>query len=322
MPEPAAPATGVPPGPLAFGGAPLGNMFAELSEEDAFAALEDAWAAGIRYFDTAPHYGVGLSERRMGAFLRTKPRDEFMLSTKVGRLLVPDPGADGRDDEGFDVPATTKRRWAFGADDVRRSLDESLERLGLDRVDILYIHDPERSDTGLDAALATAIPAVAALRDEGVVGRVGIGTMVNEAVVTAVRTGALDLAMIANRLTLADHSALEAAVPACREHGVGVVAAAPFNSGLLAHSEPRGHFDYQDVPSEVLDRVRRIAAICREHGVELPTAALHYPLRFGAETVVVGARRAGQMAENRRRLETPVPEELWSALAARGLIAA
>lgn len=306
-------------GPLALGGAPLGNMFAELSEDDAFAVLEDAWAAGIRYFDTAPHYGLGLSERRMGAFLATKPRDEFMLSTKVGRLIVPNPGGEGLDGEGYRVPATTKRVWGFGADAVRRSLDESLERLGLDRVDIVYLHDPERADGGLAAALATAVPAAVALRDEGVVGRVGIGSMVNEAIVAAVRTGALDLAMIANRLTLAEHSALDEAVPACREHGVEVVAAAPFNSGLLAHSEPQGHFDYQDVPPEVLDRVNRIAALCRAHGVDLPTAALQYPLRFGAATVVVGARRAGQVAESRARLDTPVPAELWAELEAEGL---
>ncbi|GAA4168528.1 aldo/keto reductase [Gryllotalpicola koreensis] len=314
MPEP-----GVPLGRLGFGVASLGNLFMELSDERAFEILDEAWAAGIRSFDTAPHYGLGLSERRIGTFLATKPRDEFVLSTKVGRLLEPDPGADGLDDEGFRVPATMKRVWGFDADAVRRSLDASLERLGLDRVDIVYIHDPERSDIGLDAALATAVPAVAALRDEGVVGQVGIGTMVNEAVVAAVRTGALDLAMIANRLTLADHSALDEAVPACREHGVGVVAAAVFNTGLLAHAEPHGRFEYADADPQLLRRVRRIAAVCASHGVDVPTAALHYPLRRGAQTVVVGANGPGQIAQNAARLETHVPEELWAELEADGL---
>jgi D-threo-aldose 1-dehydrogenase len=307
---------------LAFGAAPLGNLFAELSEDDAFAVLEDAWAAGVRSFDTAPHYGLGLSERRVGAFLRTKPREEFTLSTKVGRLLVPTPERAGQlDDEGYVVPAAVTRVWGFGADAVRRSLDSSLERLGLDRVDTVYIHDPERSDVGLEAALASAVPAVAALREEGVVSRVGIGTMVNDTVVAAARTGALDVAMIAGRLTLADHGALEAAVPACRAAGLDIAAAAIFNSGLLSTPEPAGHFDYGEVPPEVLERVRRIAAVCRNHGVELPTAALHFPFRHGAATIVVGGNAPGQIRQNRARLEEEVPEALWDELATEGLIA-
>lgn len=314
-----------PLGPLALGGAPLGNMFVELSDDDAFAVLDEAWNAGVRYFDTAPHYGLGLSERRVGAFLRTKPREEFVLSTKVGRLVVPNPGGTGFDlDQGFHVPATSKRAWDFTTDGVRRSLDASLERLGLDHVDIVYLHDPERSDVGLEAALATAIPAVAALRDHGVVGRIGIGSMVNEAISAAARTGALDLAMIANRLTLADHSALDSAVPTCRANGVEIVAAAVFNSGLLATSEPEstGHFDYQDAPSEVVERARRLAAVCRGHGVDLPTAALHFPLRHHAAVIVVGANAPGQLTENRARLDAAVPAALWSELANEGLIPA
>jgi D-threo-aldose 1-dehydrogenase len=307
---------------LAFGTAPLGNMFVELSEDDAFAVLEDAWAAGIRSFDTAPHYGLGLAERRLGAFLRTRPRDEFTISTKVGRLLVPSPEGAGRlDDQGFVVPATLTRAWDFSADGVRRSLDSSLERLGLDRVDTVYIHDPERSELGCDAALAVAVPAVVALREEGVVARVGVGTMVNDTVVGAARTGALDVAMIAGRLTLADHGALEAAVPACRAAGLDIAAAAIFNSGLLSTPEPAGRFDYGEVPPAVLERVRRIAAVCRNHGVELPTAALHFPLRHGAASVVVGANAPGQIAQNRARLEQQVPEALWDELAAEGLAA-
>jgi D-threo-aldose 1-dehydrogenase len=291
---------------LAFGAAPIANLFSELSDDDALAVLEDAWAAGVRSFDTAPHYGLGLSERRLGAFLRTKPREEFTLSTKVGRLLVP----------GADAPV-----WDFSADGVRRSLDSSLERLGLGRVDTVYIHDPERSDVGLEAALASAAPAVAALREEGVVSHAGIGTMVNDAVVAAARTGALDVAMIAGRLTLADHSALEAAVPACRAAGLDIAAAAIFNSGLLATPEPVGPFDYGEVPPDVLERVRRIAAVCRNHRVDLPTAALHFPFRHGAATIVVGADSPGQIGQNRARLEEEVPEAVWDELAAEGLIA-
>jgi len=305
---------------LAFGAAPIGNLFAELADDTVLAVLEEAWSVGIRHFDTAPHYGLGLSERRLGAFLRTKPRGEFTVSTKVGRLLVPAPEREGRlDDQGYAVPGTLRRAWDFSADGVRRSLEASLDRLGLDRVDTVYIHDPERSDVGLEAALASGVPAVAELRDEGVTRRVGIGTMVNDTVVAAVATGALDEAMIAGRLTLADASALSAAVPAAREQGVDVVAAAVFNSGLLSTPEPAGRFDYGEVPPEVLTRVRRIAAVCRGHGVELPTAALHFPGRHGARAVVVGANAPGQLTENRARLDAPVPDELWVELAAEGL---
>jgi len=310
---------------LAFGTAPLGNMFVELADDDAFAVLAEAWDAGIRYFDTAPHYGVGLAERRLGEFLRTKPRDSYTVSTKVGRRLVADPAGAGRlDGEGFVVPATAARVWDFTADGVRRSLDESLERLGLDRVDVLYVHDPERSDIGLAAALETSIPALAALRDEGAVGRIGIGSMVNDAIAAAARTGALDLAMIANRVTLADHSALDAAVPACADAGVAVVAAAVFNSGLLASPEPdaAGRFDYADVPPEVLARVRRLAAVCANHGTDLPTAALHFPIRAGARAVVIGGNARGQIGQNRARFDAPVPAGLWAELAAEGLIPA
>ena len=307
---------------LALGTAPIGNQFAEVVEDAAQAVLEEAWSLGIRHFDTAPHYGLGLSERRLGAFLRTKPRDEFTVSTKIGRMLVPSPELAGRlDDDGFAVPATVRRVWDFSTDAVRRSLGESLERLGLDGVDTLYIHDPERSDVGLGAALATSLPAVAALRDAGVVRRIGIGTMVADTVVTGARTGLLDEVMIASRLTLADSSALDAAVPACAESGVDVVAAAVFNSGLLAQNEPpaAARYDYQVAPPEVLERVRSITAVCRDHGVDLPTAALHFPLRHGARVVVVGANAPGQLTENRARLDTVVPDELWADLAEQGL---
>lgn len=307
-------------GPLGFGGAPLGNMFVEVSDEDAFAVLDEAWNAGVRYFDTAPHYGLGLSERRLGAFLQTKPRDEYVLSTKVGRLVVPNAGGASVDlDSEFRVPATSRRAWDFSADGVRRSLDASLDRLGLDRVDILYLHDPERSDVGLDRALETATPALRALRDQGMVGRIGIGSMVNTAIVAAVRTGALDLAMVANRLTLLDHSALDEVAPVCAAARVELVAAAVFNSGLLATDEATGHFDYREAPAEMVEQARRIAAVCRNHGVELPTAALQFPLRHGAAAVVVGANAPGQLTQNVSRLDVSVPDALWAELAAEGL---
>lgn len=308
---------------LAYGAANLGNLYRELDDDAAWAVLDAAWESGIRFYDTAPHYGLGLSERRLGAFLRTKPRDEYVLSTKVGRLLVPNPEGAGTIDSANDfiVPATLRREWDFTEAGVRRSLDESLERLGLDRVDVLYLHDPERGD--LAAGLSSAIPALAALREEGLVGAVGIGSMDVDALLAAVRTGLTDLIMIAGRYTLAEQPAAAEVLPACLEHGVGVVAASVFNSGLLARAvpDPSGRYEYGAVPPEVFDRAVAIAEVCRRFDVELPAAALQYPLRHpSVRTVVVGASRPEQIVQNAQRFEAAIPETFWTALDAAGLL--
>lgn len=308
---------------LAYGAANLGNLYRELSDEEAWAILDAAWDHGVRFYDTAPHYGLGLSERRLGAFLRTKPRDEYVLSTKVGRLLVPNPAGEGSldTDNDFVVPATLRREWDASEDGVRRSLDESLERLGLDHVDVLYLHDPERNDP--DSGVAEGIPALAALRDEGLVGAVGIGSMDVDALLAAVRTGLTDLIMIAGRYTLAEQPAAAEVLPACLEHGVGVVAASVFNSGLLARAVPDrdGRYEYGAVPPEVFDRAVGIAEICRRFEVELPAAALQFPLRHPAvRTVAVGASRPEQMVQNVERFEAPIPETFWTELHTRGLL--
>jgi D-threo-aldose 1-dehydrogenase len=203
----------MPPGPLGFGGANVGNLWSAMSDDEAWALLEAAWDGGIRYFDTAPHYGLGLSERRLGAFLATKPREEFVLSTKVGRLLRPSPSTAHLLDDAnnFVVPADLRRVWDFSRDGVRRSVEESLQRLGLDAVDVLYLHDPE--EFGLDAALASGIPAAVELREEGAVTAVGVGSKSTAALAAAVRTGALDLLMVAGRLTLLEQPACEEFVP-------------------------------------------------------------------------------------------------------------
>jgi D-threo-aldose 1-dehydrogenase len=300
-------------GDLGFGAANLGNLYRPMSDEDARAVLDAAWESGIRSFDTAPHYGLGLSERRLGAFLAGKPRGEYVVSTKAGRLLRPSPETADRLDEPnqFAVPADLRRVWDFSAGGIRTSLEESLERLGLDRVDILYLHDPDEHDLAGD--LATGVPAVAALRDEGLVGAVGIGSKSTEALVAAVRTEALDLAMVAGRYTLLEQA--DDVVEACRETGVGIVAAAVFNSGLLAKPRPGGRYEYGDVPPEVLDRARQLAAVCERHRVTLPEAALQFPLREPVvRSVVVGAATAGQVRENARRMEAEIPEALWDEL--------
>ena len=284
-----------------------------MTDEDARAVLEAAWQSGIRYFDTAPHYGLGLSERRLGAFLATKPRTEYVISTKVGRLLRPSPEtADRLDDENqFAVPASLRRVWDFSSGGIRASLEESLERLGLDRVDVLYLHDPDEHDLAAD--LQTGVPALAALRDEGLVGAVGIGSKSTKALTAAVRTGALDLAMVAGRYTLLEHADEVAA--ACHQTGVGIVAAAVFNSGLLSKPRPGGRYEYGAVPGDLLARAERIADVCERHGVTLPEAALQFPFREPAvRSVVVGAATPEQVRENARRLEVAIPEALWDEL--------
>jgi len=308
---------------LAYGAANLGNLYRALTDDEAWSILDAAWDSGIRFYDTAPHYGLGLSERRLGAFLRTKPRDEYVLSTKVGRLLVSNPDGEGTLDTAndFAVPATLRREWDFSEAGVRRSLDESLERLGLDRVDVLYLHDPERHD--LASGISSAIPALAAVRDEGLTGAVGIGSMDVTALLAAVRTGLTDLIMIAGRYTLAEQPAALDVLPACEEHGVGVVAASVFNSGLLARAEPDpgGRYEYGAVPPEVFDRAVAIAEICRRFDVELPAAALQFPLRHpSVRTVAVGASRPEQIEQNVRRFETVIPETFWAELDAAGLL--
>ena len=318
-------AAGLPLGPLGLGCADVGNLYRAMTDEQAHAVLEAAWDAGIRSFDTAPHYGLGLSERRLGAFLATRPREQYVVSTKVGRLLRPSPETADRLDDAhqFAVPASLRRVWDTSADGVRRSLDESLERLGLDRVDVLHLHDPEEHD--LDGALATAVPALAELREQGVVTAVGVGSKSTGALVAAVRTGALDLVMVAGRFTLAEQPAAAVLLPECRAAGVGVVAAAAYGTGLLSGAplDERARYDYAGVPPEVLDRVRAVAEVCAAHGVPLPVAALRFPLREpSVRGVVVGAATPEQVRENVARVRTPVPDALWDELVDRGLVQA
>jgi len=309
-------------GRLGYGSAAVGNLYRAVDDESARELLDAAWDAGIRYYDTAPHYGLGLSERRLGAMLRRRPREEFVVSTKVGRLLVPDPdGATRRDDDLFEVPADHRRVWDFSEDGIRRSLEESLVRLGLDRVDVLYLHDVERSGDA-DQAVDSGVAALARMRDEGLVRAIGIGTKDLGAIERAVRTGALDLVMLPGRYTLLEAPAKDV-VALCQERGVGIVNVAVFNSGLLATSEPGedSRYEYQKVPGDKLQRARDLALACRELGVELPTAALQFSARHPAVvSVAVGADTPEQIRQNAERMRSPVPEELWQVLADRGLL--
>jgi D-threo-aldose 1-dehydrogenase len=311
-------------GRLGYGAASVGNLYRAVDDDEAQRILDAAWDAGVRYYDTAPHYGLGLSERRLGEMLRRRPRDEFVISSKVGRLLEPDPdGAARRDDDIFEVPADFRRIWDFSEAGVRRSLEDSLDRLGLDSVDVLYLHDVERSGRDVAAVVDDGIAALTRLRDEGLVRAIGVGTSDLGAVERAVRTGAIDLVMLPGRYTLLETPAADVVLPLCQQQGVGVVNVAVFNSGLLATSDPDegSHYEYRPVPPDKLQRARDLAAACRELGVDLPTAALQFSARHPTVvSVVVGADTPAQIRENAARMREPVPEELWETLAERGLL--
>ncbi|MFW0773807.1 aldo/keto reductase [Paenarthrobacter nitroguajacolicus] len=300
-------------GKLGFGGAGIGNLYRAIPDGEALATVLAAWDAGIRYFDTAPHYGLGLSEQRLGAVLRDKPRDEFIISTKVGRLLEPNTSG-GQDPEGFEVPATTRRVWDFSEKGIRRSIEDSLERLGLDHVDIAYLHDPDVHN--LQAGISQGLPALEKLRAEGMVKAIGVGINSAEAALECVEAAQLDLVMLAGRYTLLEQPGVPL-LQRCVERRTGVVSVGAYNSGLLARPDvpEDAHYNYDQAPPEVLERARALASLCRDFGVELPTAALQFPLRHPAVVnVTAGATSPEQVATNAARMEEPVPDGLWDAL--------
>ncbi|MFJ8504212.1 aldo/keto reductase [Streptomyces avermitilis] len=297
---------------LGFGAAPLGNLYRPIDDRQAQATLEAAWDVGVRYYDTAPHYGLGLSERRLGDALAHRPRSEFTLSTKVGRLLEPHPAPTGSDltAGGFAVPDTLVRRPDYSRDGVLRSLEGSLNRLRLDHVDIVYVHDP---DDHLDAALDHALPTLTALRDQGVIGAVGVGMNAVAPLLRIVAEADVDAVMVAGRWTLLDRTA-RPLLDACAERGVAVVAAAPFNSGLLSRPHPaRGAtFDYGPASESALSRARLLAGMSGRHGTVLPHAALRFPLRDPCVACVVAGFRTPEEVESAARwAATDLTEEAW-----------
>lgn len=266
----------VPVTELSLGCAALGNLFHPVTDEAARATVDAAWDAGIRTFDTAPHYGLGLSERRLGAALRERPRDAYTLSTKVGRLLVPDPEGGAGDDlaDGFAVPATHRRVWDFSADGVLRSLEASLERLGVDRVDMALLHDP---DDHADQALREAYPALERLRAEGVIGAIGVGMNQCALPTRFLRETDIDVALLAGRYTLLEQDGLSELLPEAAARGRSVVIGGVFNSGLLTAPRPGATYDYAPAPQPVLDRALRLLEVSERHGVPLRAAALRFP---------------------------------------------
>lgn len=306
---------------LGFGSAAIGNLYRSVDDDTAYAAVDAAWDAGFRYFDTAPHYGLGLAERRLGAALAGRPREDYVISTKVGRRLVPNPRPSGSDlgVGGFDVPDDLTRVYDLSADSVRRGLEESLGRLGLDRIDIVLVHDP---DDAVDCVVKETLPALLELRDQGVVGAVGVGMNQWQAPVRIVQETEVDAVMLAGRWTLADRSG-EPLLDLCAERGVSVLAAAPYNSGLLAvdRPAPQARFDYAVAPPEVLARAGRMADRAERQGIPLPTLALQFPLLHKAtRSVVVGLRDPTEVAAAAQRYAMPVPDSTWAPFQEVGAI--
>lgn len=307
---------------LGAGCAQLGNLYRAISDEEAESTVHAAWDAGIRYFDTAPHYGLGLSERRLGRALAAYPRDEYVLSTKVGRVLVPSPETAQQRDMAnlFDVASDLRRVYDLTRDGVLRSIDDSLARIGVDRIDIVYMHDP---DEHWGAASTTGAATLLELREQGVIGGFGAGMNQGAMLADLIERTDVDIVMCAGRLTLLEQAGAERMLELAARRGVAVVAAAVYNSGLLSRETvpDDATFDYAPANREVLARARDIERICREHEVSLPAAALQFPLRYEqVVSVVTGLRGAEQARQAIDRLNAPIPEELWSALAESGHI--
>jgi D-threo-aldose 1-dehydrogenase len=300
---------------LGLGLAPIGGLYTPVSPDQAQSTVDMAWELGIRYFDTAPLYGNGLSERRAGTALTGRPRAEFTLSTKVGRLLRPGGGAG---QQIWAEPADEAPVFDFTAEGARTSYRESLGRLGLDRADILHLHDP---DEHYAEVVAGALPALVRLREEGRIGAVSAGANHGAILTGLVRTGELDCVLLAGRYSLLDQSARADLLPACAERGVSVIVGGVFNSGVLADPRPGATYEYAPADPEILERALAVQAVCERHGVPLRAAALQFPFTHPAVvSVLAGARSPAEVADAVRMFAVPVPDRLWRDLRDDGLL--
>jgi len=317
---------------LGFGGAPLGNLYRPMTEKEARVMLDTVWATGCRYFDTAPLYGLGLSETRLNGFLRPKPRESYLISTKVGRLLeVCKPQERSRQNAFFETPSR-RERFDYSYDGVLRSLEFSLERLGLDRIDIVLVHDiditthgsQEAADRHLVDFMTGGYRALDKLRASGAITAVGAGLNDWQMAEKLARAGDFDIFLIAGRYTLLEQDALTSFLPLCAEKGIGVVVGGPFNSGILATGvKADTHYNYGPAPDEVKERVHQIQRICKAYKVKLPEAALHFPLGHPAVvSVAPGVHRASEAKRNAQMMSAKIPSALWRALKSEKLIRA
>ena len=314
---------------LGFGSATIGGLFREVPEADAVATVQHAERLGVRYFDTAPLYGYGAAERRVGAALASVPRDSFVLSTKVGRLIVArdriTPGMDvdpqridDQDDYYYRSDLRVRPVFDYSSDGILRSVEASLGRLGLDRIDILYLHDP---DHHWEQAISGAYPAMARLRDEGVVHAIGVGMNQVAMLTRFARETDLDVILAANRYTLLDQEASSELFPICEARGIAVVLGGVFNSGVLADPRPGSRFGYLPADDAVLDRVHRLRQACERHGVPLRAAAIQFALAHPAVTsMLAGVRSSAQLDDYPDLMRLAIPAALWGDLKAEGLL--
>ncbi|RVT81997.1 aldo/keto reductase [Rhodobacteraceae bacterium CCMM004] len=315
---------------LGFGAAPLGNLYRAITDDEAHAVLTAAWDAGVRYYDTAPLYGLGLSETRLNRFLRDKPRDDYVLSTKVGRLLTP-ATAETRDGHGkwFEVP-NRREVYDYSYDGVMRSVEHSLERLGVDRIDILFAHDIDVPNQGsranvnakVDQLMAGGYHALERMRSEGVIAAFGAGVNEWEVCQQLAERGEYDLFLLAGRYTLLEQEALESFLPLCEDRGIGIVLGGPYNSGILATGPVEGsYYNYELAPPDIRDRVVRIETVCARHGVRLVDAAFQFPLMHpSVVSVIPGGQGVAEMEANARAAHAEIPAALWSDLKSEGLV--
>ena len=295
---------------VGLGCAPIGNLYTAVGDAEAAATVDAAWQAGVRYFDTAPLYGHGLSERRLGAALARHPRDSYVLSTKVGRLLRP-PGATRAESVFASVP-DVEPVFDFSRDGVLRSIDESLLRLDVDHIDVVLVHDPDDHEA---EAMVGAFPTLIDLRDQGVIGAVGAGMNQAEMLDRFVQRVDLDCVLLAGRYTLLDRTGAESLLPRCVERGVGVVLGGVFNSGLLVDPDAHPTYDYGAVPPEIAARARRMRSVCQRHGIALPAAAVRFALAHPAVTaLLVGARTPGEVDADVAFAAATIPDAFWTEL--------
>src|SRR5882724_472285 len=308
---------------LGFGATAIGGMYTEVGEAQAVDTVAAAWEAGLRFFDAAPQYGRGNGEVRLGKGLAGYPREEFVLSSKVGRLLRADapPNPDDFDPRGvpYDAGAPDVATvYDYSRDGVLRSIEESLARLGTDRLDIVYVHDP---DAYVEQALATAFPTLVELREQKVVGAIGAGMNQTAALERFAVESDPDVFLLAGRYTLLEQRALDSFLPLCAERGIAVIAGGVFNSGLLADPNPGAHYNYDPAPPELIARARTLAEVCGRHGVPLAAAALRFPLAHPAvAAVLTGARCRAELTENVALFDLELPADLWAELKTERLV--
>jgi D-threo-aldose 1-dehydrogenase len=308
---------------LGLGCAQLGGLYQPMGEGEARTLVDQAWELGLRYFDTAPFYGYTLSEHRLGAALRERPRDTYAVSTKAGRLMRPDASVKSGDD-GWAAPLPFRPHYDYSFDAIMRSHEDSLQRLGLERVDILFVHDIGQMTHGERHAhywdqltKGGGFRALRELRAEGRVGAIGLGVNEWQVVQAAMQECDLDVTLLAGRYTLLEQGALTL-LDNCARAGNAIVLGGPFNSGLLAGARK---FNYVDAPAEVLERAEALAGVCRAFDVPLQAAALQFPLAHPAVACCIpGAHDAAQLRQNAAWFEQSIPPALWSALKQRGLI--